>query len=423
MTVLAGVQARPVERRQVHTAGVAAALVVVLSVLSWAIPPAYNWDMLAYSAISLNEGDPEVRHLRLWRYVERDVPAQSIAILRGQVSEDLTDPRNIDTLNYRQATATDPLAFADQLPFYSVKPLYPAAIAAGVRSIDALSEWFGEASDVGPIVVSVLIGKFCWMGLGVAFFLLMRLRFSNLLAALTTTCAMALPTIHELGSYSTPDALSGLLILTAFVLALRDPSRLWTIAASGVALLAVAARPDNVILLGMLLTWFLWNSRIRFRWAVVVGGAGVLWYLAISQLSNNYGWSVLMHHSFYDYAEYPSQLAPQYAVGELLTLYLSMLASSGLFFKFFGFGLMILALRYSQRGGYDRLLQALMVMLGFMLVHWLIFPDQKDRLLVAAYLFILATTAFCLADFWVRQSYGPDRAEGHGDSPNSRAPN
>ncbi len=398
MTVLAGVQARPRARRRLHTTSVAFALVGVLSILAWAMPTAYSWDMLAYSAISLDERDPALRHSRLWSYVERDVPEVSAALLRGQTPEDLTDPRLIDTLDYRRATASDPQAFAEQLPFYAVKPMYPAAIAVGTRVIDEVSRWFNQPSDVGPIVVSVLIAKFCWMGLGVAFFLLMRLRFSNALSALATTGVMALPMVHELGSYSTPDALSGLFILTAFVIALRDPSRRWTIAAACVALLAVAARPDNVILLGMLLTWFLWNSRIRFRWACVVGGAGVLWYLTIAQLANSYNWSVLMHHSFYDYAEYPSQLHIRFTLSELTQLYVSMLPASMVFFKYLGFGLIIAALRYSQRGSGDRLLQALLVMLGFMAAHWLIFPDQKDRLLVAAYLFILAAAAFSLTD-------------------------
>ena len=399
MNSLAGVEARPRARRRFHTTSVAGGLVLVLALLAWAMPPAYNWDMLAYGAIALDEGDPEVRHARLWSYVDRDVPAMSAAFLRGQYAEDLADPRLVDTLDYRRAIATDPYAFAEQLPFYSVKPMYPATIAAGMRVIDSVSGWFGRPSDVGPIAVSVLIAKFCWMGLGVAFFLLMRLRFSNALAALATTIAMAHPMMHSLGSYSTPDALSGLFILTAFVLALRDPSRLWTTAASGVALLALAARPDNVILLGLFLTWLLWTSRIRFRWAVVVGGAGVLWYLMIVELSNNYGWSVLMHHSFYDYAEYPSQLQPQISAFGVLQLYASMVANSAVFFQFVGLGFLFGAIRFSQRGGQDRLLQALLVMLGFMLVHWLIFPDQKDRLLVGAYLFILATAAFCFADF------------------------
>jgi|GEM_PF-555856 len=405
MNVLAGAQARPRARRRLHTTSVAFALVALLSILAWAMPSAYNWDMLAYGAISLDEKDPNLRHSRLWAYVDRDVPVVSAAMLRGQYPEDLSDPRLVDTLDYRRAAARDPQAFAEQLPFYAVKPIYPAAIAAGVRVIDTVSGWFNQPSDIGPIVVSVLIAKFCWMGLGVAFFLLMRLRFSNAWAALATTGAMALPMVHNLGSYSTPDALSGLFILTAFVLALRDPSRLWTIASAGVALLAVAARPDNVILLGMLLTWFLWNSRIRFRWAVVVGGVGVLWYLTITQLSDNYGWSVLMYHSFYDYVEYPSQLDVTFTPLELAQLYLSMLPTSQVFFKYLGFGLVVAALRFSQRGSGDRLLQALLVMLWFMLTHWLIFPDQKDRLLVAAYLFILAAAVFSLADSAVRYGY------------------
>ncbi len=394
-----GAGARPRAGRRVHTSVVAGSLVLALAVLAWAMPPAYNWDMLAYAAIALDEGDADVRHQRLWRYVERDVPPAKIALLRAQNPADLSDFRPSDTVQYRRVTAADPAAFAEQLPFYAVKPLYPIAIAAAAGLIDGVSGWLGKPSDVGPVLVSVLIAKFSWMAFGVTVFLLLRLRLSNSSAALATITGMVLPTVHGLSGYSSPDALSAMFIMLGFVLALRDPSRLWTIAAAGAVLLGVAARPENVVLLGLMLTWFLWNSRIRFRWAVVVGMAGVCWCLLLSRLANNYGWAVLLHHSFVDFAEFPSRLKPQLSFSLLFQLYVSKLGASQAFFQFMGLGLFVAAIRLALRGQQDRLAQALCVMLVFMAAHWLIFPDQKDRLMVAPYLFILASGLFVLADY------------------------
>lgn len=406
----AGVQAQPETGRWLTTA-VAGTLVLALTLLVWARPAAYNWDMLAYAAIALKEGDPGLRHSTLWEYVDRDVPRHQQALLRGDIAEQFgaslpkrfasagtkpTTDRVADTLQYRKVTATDPQAFAEQLPFYAVKPLYPALIALTMK----LTAVVGGGEGIGPVQASVVVAKLAWVCFGVALFLLLRLRLPNGLAALSTVSAMALPMVHALGSYSSPDTLSAAFILLGFVLALRDPSRLWTLAAAGVLLLAIAARPDNLVLLGLLLCWFLWNRRLRLRSALAVGGIGLAWCLGLAHLSNNYGWAVLVHHSFIDFVEYPSQLKPQLTAGLLVELYVSKLRGSLVFFGLMAFGALVALARWQRRGSRDLLLQALVVMLAFMAAHWLIFPDQKDRLMVAPYLFILASATFVLADRW-----------------------
>lgn len=384
---------------------VAGPLVLALTLLAWARPAAYNWDMLAYAAIALEEGDAQVRHETLWSYVDRDVPALKRMALRGELQAQshgqnppakLTD-RSADTAEYRRITAANPHAFAEQLPFYAVKPLYPALIKLFMAASSNLP---GAVAKLGPVQASVLVAKLAWVGFGVALFLFLRLRLANGMAALCTVLGMALPIVHALSGYSSPDALSAMFILFGFVFALRDPSRIWTLAAAGVVLLAIAVRPDNLVLLGLLLCWFLWNRRIRLRYAVIVGGVGLLWYLVFSRLSNNYGWAVLVHHSFFDFAEFPSRLQPQLSVELLVQLYLSKLGDSLTFFQFTAFAVLVGLARWQRRGWQDQLLQALIVMLGFMVAHWLIFPDQKDRLMVAPYLFILASAVFELADRW-----------------------
>ena len=375
---------------------VAGALVLALTLLALAMPPAYNWDMLPYVALSLPSGDDQARHKELWRLVELDVPESKQALLRGQIAEGNSDARQADTLAYRRETASNAQAFTEQLPFYAVKPMYPMAIAGLTGLVDGAL----GVNTLSPISASITISKFAWVAFGVSFFTLLCMRLGQATAAVAALAIMTLPAVHTLSSYSTPDALSATLIMLAFVLALRDPSRTWTVGALGVALLGVAARPDNLMLLGLLLVWFHYNGRVRLVTAVLVGLIGFAWYVLIAKISGNYGWSVLMHHSFIDYAEYPSKLAPTLSSDTLVALYLSKLGSSMLFFQCVGVCVLCVLLRWYRRGARDQLLQALLVMLGFMLAHWLVFPDQKDRLLVAPYLFVLASLLFVIADLW-----------------------
>ena len=404
---------------QLRTSAVVGVLALLLALLSSSLAPAYNWDLLAYAAIALDEGDEVARHERLWNYVDRDIPVVAAARLRGESPDLLFGERSKDTLAYRRATAMDARAFSEQLPFYSVKPMYPAMIAAVVAVVDSVMGIFVGDFDLGPVRASVMVAKVSWIFLGVALFCLLRLRFSNLLAFVGTLSMMTLPLVQALHGYSTPDALSATMVLLGFVLALRDPSRTWTMASAGVVFLALAVRPDNLLLLGVFLTWFLWNSRVRFRWAVLVGMAGVLWCLILSELSGNYGWSVLLHHSFIDYLEYPSTVELHLSLTLLWDIYLSKLSDSPTFFKFLGAGLLLAGWRLYMRGPNDRLFQAVLVLLVFMVEHWLLFPDQKDRLLVASYLFILSAGLFCLADqlagiSWLREIAQNEPTKAHG---------
>lgn len=381
---------------------IAGAVVLALTLMAVAMPPAHNWDMLPYVALSLKAGDSAGRHSELWALVDEHVPAADRALLRGTQAPVYAGIRRADVLAYRHATATDAAAFTQQLPFYAVKPMYPMAIAGVTRASNRLL----ESGTLNPIAVSIAIAKFFWVVLGAGFFALVSMRLGAVMAAGITLPVMGLPVVHNLASYSTPDTLSGALIMAVFVLALRDPTRTWTVGALGIALLGVAARPDNLMLLGLLLLWFRYNQRIPTTIMVAVGLLGVAWYLLLAKLSGNYGWAVLMHHSFIDYAELPAALLPDLSLPTLAAIYLTKLGSSTLFFACALVCGLCAAARFLRRGMTDQLFQALIIMLAFMLAHWLVFPDQKDRLMVASYLFVGAGGLFVLADVWA-DTVGP----------------
>jgi len=393
-------------RAQLNRA-VACVVVLALTLFAVTMPPAYNWDMLPYVALSLQAGEANERHAELWALVDEHVPSEHQALLRGlkdTAAHTAMSTRRADILHYRQTTADDAEAFSQQLPFYAVKPMYPMLIAGLTR----LSNQTLGPNTLQPIGVSHAVAKFFWVVLGVGFFSLLSMRLGPLLAAGVTLPVMLIPPVHMLASYSTPDTLSAALIMLAFVLALRDPSRTWTLGALGMALLGVAARPDNLMLLGLLLVWFRHTKRIPSVIMVGIGLLGLAWYLLLAKLSGNYGWAVLIHHSFIDYSERPASLVPELSWSVLLQIYLAKLGSSMLFFACVLVCGCSAALRLWRRGWADQLFQALTIMLAFMLM----FPDQKDRLMVAPYLFGFAGGLFVLIDVWADTLGSALRARG-----------
>ena len=118
-------------------AAVAYLLMLLVLVAYAQIRPVNNWDMLAYVGIarSIEVNDADELHAEVYRLLRRSVPASDVEALTGTSSEATT------SLPFLAATANDPRAFTQQLPFYLVKPAYPLLIAGvsllGVDPFDA----------------------------------------------------------------------------------------------------------------------------------------------------------------------------------------------------------------------------------------------------------------------------------------------
>jgi len=84
--------------------------------------PAYNWDMIAYIAVALMDiGVPAATVHQKTYDALMDVPEKARKPL-------------LESGEYRINVAKDPLKFRAQLPFYSVKPLYPALMSILYRA-------------------------------------------------------------------------------------------------------------------------------------------------------------------------------------------------------------------------------------------------------------------------------------------------
>jgi hypothetical protein len=100
-----------------HLATSVVALLAIFYAVNFAQRPLYNWDMVAYIAVALiDSGQPaDTAYRASHEAIARSVPPA--------VAELLKDTRN------EHLIAADETRFAALLPFFTVKPVYPARLA------------------------------------------------------------------------------------------------------------------------------------------------------------------------------------------------------------------------------------------------------------------------------------------------------
>jgi hypothetical protein len=282
--------------------------------------------------------------------------------------------------DYRIAIAASPVQFVQQLPFYTTKPLYPVLMTAVAN--------FGTTLTAASVIVS----RAAYCLVGVLCLLWLSRHYGPLAAAVATALLVSTPIVLDLSRFSTPDALSTLVLLGGTFLLLE--SRLPRVALA-VLVLSILVRPDNVLFVVTLaaiglLRW----DRARGTWATAIVLAGLV-YSALSAYSGDYGWPTLLYHGFVE-----RLLEPATAEVEIGTLdYLAILARGShpvvmnrLSYSFLLFVLLnLVTLRLaatsgSTGGAHTDVLAAVLVYSG---LHWLAFPSQKERLLAACFVIVV----------------------------------
>ena len=181
--------------------------------------PHYNWDMVAYigvaqSYISTNKAEI---HRNTYDQLQKYLPPERF------------DER-IDADIFRSSMYKNADYFSQQLPFYSVKPLYPALMLAlnfiGVNFVSA-SVWISKISFLlCMLVILIWLGRY------------LKKETASLMVLLILFFNPAL----FFSSFSTPDSLSGFLFLLCsyFLFAAKKP--MYSILLFP---LLILARPDN----------------------------------------------------------------------------------------------------------------------------------------------------------------------------------
>lgn len=374
--------------------GAVALVFVLLSLLATSIPPAYNWDMVAYIALAeswVNPGaDSQAVHESTWADVWQNIPRQQFLHLRGAHLDPDSTQWPLEVIGYRRAVAEDPEVLKAQMPFYSVKPLYPALIA-GLTVL-----------GLSAVFASVLVTKASWVAMGCFVFVLLRRRFALLPSLIALLISMSLPIVRALGGYSTPDALCSLFVLAGLYFALDANTRLRQRLALASCVLAVIARPDSILLVTPIALWLAARQPKQWREPASAVVCALVACGLQSHFSDNYGWAVLFHHSFIDYLQFPGAVSIELRLSDVISIYLSQLLSTGLFWGVVGIAVVVAVLRLRWLGVQDDWFCGLLVVIVFMATHWMVFPDQKDRMMVASYLFVLVAAVQFVAEWFGR---------------------
>ena len=370
-------------------------LLMLLILVAYAqIRPVNNWDMLAYVGIarSIEVNDADELHAEVYRLLRRSVPASDVEALTGTSSEATT------SLPFLEATANDPRAFIQQLPFYLVKPAYPLLIA-GVSLL-----------GIDPFDASVLIASAAYVAFALLLAAWLRRYHPPLLAYGLATLLVLSPPFSILARLSTPDSLSLLTIVaSAYLLVERRRAGI----ALTVAILSIFVRPNNavwVILLAAYVAFWVPSTWRPPRWvAAGAAGAALAIYGGLTWWAGYYSFPTLFYHALVEYLAYPADFTspltlldyPRQYVHELLAFQYG----SALLFLFIASAG---ALALARVGGPERNLMSGILVLALVAAgaQWLAYPIEPERILVSQLALIAVVLAVALGTRRVPQPIG-----------------
>ena len=235
---------------------------------AWAVrQPHYTWDLLGYVGCSVDSTDA------------RDIQRAAFDAIRTTVSDE--DIR-VDN-PYRVDVAANPYHFTEQLPFYSIKPIYIALI----RALHRTGMPFQKAAVAISAASSFVLALLLWYWLGAY------------LAGLPLVAACALimlsPNILVLSRWATPDCLATTIAAIGLYLILERKSYFW---GSSALLLDVWVRTDALVLAGIVFAVLLLCRRLDTAQFLALSILALGSYFTINHFGGNYGWPALFYNSF-----------------------------------------------------------------------------------------------------------------------------
>ncbi len=328
--------------------------------------PAYNWDMIAYMAVALiDSGVPEAEvHQKTYAALS-DVPEAA----RKPLIEDGA---------YRVNVAKDPAKFLSELPFYSVKPLYPALMSVLYRA------------GVGLATASIVVSAAAYAGLCILFFVWFSRWAAVAVTAPLVVCIALTPFLTQIARVSTPDMLSTFLVLLGTYVVFEKERSGW---GAAILILAITARPDCIIYLWWIFCYLLLIRRVSLLGFAAACAAAGLFYLGQTWFSGNYGWKILMYYTFVDYNMDFRNFTPL-ALKDYLLIYIRgidrlIFFSTEYFAIFAVMAWATLCLKFRGRIGQDQYLHLVGIAAACAVTRVMVLPYDYARALLPCYLMIL----------------------------------
>jgi hypothetical protein len=238
-----------------------------------------------------------------------------------------------------------------------------------------------------PIGASVLISRLSYLAVGLVL-LSWLLSWTGPAAAVAVAwAAMSLSFSVDLAQLSTPDALSTLVVLSAFSLMFEKEHVRWALV---LLVASVAIRPDNLLWL-MAAAVYLAIRYPQQRVLTVLGPVmGLLLAAGLGRWSHLPAWSTLFHHAFVERLPYQQSFHPVLSPLGYIRVYLREThpANLPLFVAVFALiGISVFYFRIRRFGRGDEWVGLLATVGLFGVLHWLLYPDD-DRFFIAGYLMV-----------------------------------
>jgi hypothetical protein len=332
--------------------------------------PYHNWDMLAYMGVvvKMDHSDINQIHQLVYQQAKADVPAEEFV--------QLIDPHTA----YRNNMSQNSVDFYQQLPFYTVKPLYTGFIFLLHKIGFPLASATVLPSIIGYLLIGLLL--FLWLSK----YLTPMITWVGALLLMYST-----PMIN-LARLSTPDCLSGFLLLAAMYYILEKPS------AVGMFLflvLSVFCRIDNFVT-GFIIISFLAmtkfeDKKISLSKYILMLGVLVTSYLAVAvKATEGFSWSFWYFPKFAHFYNLSYNLQTSFSLNKYFALAYShgitaLVSTNMVFFLFIVLLIVVFPIPTRFRKfNFDQLFCLLLTLI--ILIRYILYPNIDDRFYIAFYL-------------------------------------
>jgi hypothetical protein len=275
-------------------------LIVAGAALATKTGPTYNFDNVFYLGFA-----EEIRGQTISE-AHQSAYAQINAALPKEDYEKILSDGTADDL-VRIPSATNVEVYRQQIPFYSIKPVYPLLIAVfrsvGVNGVNA-SFWISAVS------LGLLAALCCsWLSRHYAV---------GLSAAVAVLIALS-GGIFNLGVDPRPDALYAAVVIGTLMLTVRSARLSGVLIA--LMLFSMLVRPDAIILCVLMsLAWLVTKPRDYARPLIALALCLAL-YVGVTRVMGAYSWPTLMYHAYINYLPYPQTQPSVVHAADLLHIY------------------------------------------------------------------------------------------------------
>jgi hypothetical protein len=339
-------------------------LVVTAISLACIAMPKCNFDGVFYSALASGSNDPLV------------LQRAGIDFLSHQ-----RDQSELNASSYEKNMMINAGQFNQQLPFYSVKPLYVLLLrvlhicGAGWRS-------------------GAIISAICYFLLGVVVHRWLGAHYAGLTASLYAACLMLNPTLLQIVRWTSPDLVSTLISVVAMwcILELKKP-----FSAAVLLLTGIWVRPETVVFCSLVFLAILLSRMMAMIWVFCLEAMAAASYVFISRFA--YPIAVLFYVSIVNRSFAPNQvhftLTPQIRLHYFAKGVQELVLTD----PFFSIPVLLVAAIFTTRKGRNPMsVMIATASVASFAIAYAVFPHFEGRYYISLLVFIPLLIFLCCGD-------------------------